>query len=375
LSTSKDILLRLKEAGSPLKITGMKSPFAERLKLARSRAGLSQDQLVNALEKRVSKNAISKYEKGLMMPDSEVLIALSKALGVKTDFFFRKNPVDIPEVKFRKTTKLKTSDIKQIKALSTEHLERYLEIENLLMLQKNFQNPLADHPCRSVNDARQLAVELRNAWSLGLNPIPNVVEMLEHREVKIQEFQASESFDGLSTWVGEIPLIVLNASYDVLRKRFTALHELGHLVLNINRDKTKPKEEESYCNAFANEMLLPSQKLIEKVGEHRQNISLNELIDLKEYYGISLAAIMYKVQEMGILPETRARAFWQHRRQNRDLMLESDPLYGEYKGSEASDRFMQLIYRAAAEEIISLSKAASLANIKLAEFREHYLAL
>jgi len=49
--------------------------------------------------------------------------------------------------------------------------------------------------------------------------------------------------------------------------------------------------------------------------------------------------------------------------------------FGEYKGVEHSSRFKQLLYRAAAEEIISMSKAASLGNMKLAEFRDEFMAI
>ena len=49
--------------------------------------------------------------------------------------------------------------------------------------------------------------------------------------------------------------------------------------------------------------------------------------------------------------------------------------YGEYKGVEHSSRFKQLLYRATAEEIISMSKAASLSNIKLAQFRDEFMAI
>jgi len=66
----------------------MNDIFAKRLKSARIRAGISQDQLVKNMGGLVSKNAISKYEKGKMMAGSKVLLALAKALDVKPDYFF-----------------------------------------------------------------------------------------------------------------------------------------------------------------------------------------------------------------------------------------------------------------------------------------------
>ena len=66
----------------------MKELFAKRLKSARVRACMSQDELVHRMDNIVSKNSISKYEKAEMLPDSKVLVALAKALDVKTDYFF-----------------------------------------------------------------------------------------------------------------------------------------------------------------------------------------------------------------------------------------------------------------------------------------------
>ena len=84
----------------------MKEIFSKRLKSARVLASLSQDQLVEKMENVVSKNAISKYEKGEMMADSTVLLALSKALNVKPDYFFRPFTVEIEKVEFRKKQKI-----------------------------------------------------------------------------------------------------------------------------------------------------------------------------------------------------------------------------------------------------------------------------
>ncbi len=64
--------------------------FGERLRAARAMAGLSQEELSARMGGKVTKQAISKYEKGLMMPEaSTTLIALSDALAVSVDYFFR----------------------------------------------------------------------------------------------------------------------------------------------------------------------------------------------------------------------------------------------------------------------------------------------
>ena len=58
----------------------MQDVFSYRLKQARQMKGFSMDELCSALGDIVSKQSIYKYEKGKMLPDSTILLALSDAL-------------------------------------------------------------------------------------------------------------------------------------------------------------------------------------------------------------------------------------------------------------------------------------------------------
>lgn len=63
--------------------------FGHRLHQARMMAKFSLRELSEAMDKSVSYNALSKYEKGSMMPSGEVLATLCEALHQPSDFFFR----------------------------------------------------------------------------------------------------------------------------------------------------------------------------------------------------------------------------------------------------------------------------------------------
>ena len=70
----------------------------------------------------------------------------------------------------------------------------------------------------------------RDFWNIGSDGIINVIDLLEEHGIKVIEIDAPESFDGLSSMVNDLyPVIVLNKAFSSERKRFTALHELGHL--------------------------------------------------------------------------------------------------------------------------------------------------
>ena len=345
-----------------------KQIFATRLKAARKINKLSLQGLADKLKGLVSKQALHKYEQEKMLPDSSVLIALAKALDLDLDYFSRSLMVELPEVDFRKRAKLRKKEIDRIKEISRDQLERYLQIESFLGLDQGFQNPLDELVIRSTADAEETSNVLRDNWKLGYDPLPNIVEMLEENGIKIIEVDAPEEFDGLAAMVGNIPVIVLNSNLsDLVRKRFTAVHELGHLLMQISGDISQ-KVKEKNCDAFAGAFLLPADSLKAEIGISRTRLSVQELIYVKNYYGISIAGIIFRAKQTGIISERSFQDFWKWRNQHPDRRMEIG--MGEYKGREESNRFEQLVLRAVNEDIITSSKGANLLGISMRDIRK-----
>lgn len=228
--------------------------------------GLSMDSLCEKMNNIVSKQSISKYEKGIMMPDSTILIALSKALNVSVDFFFRPYNVTIEDIEFRKKSKLKASSLKGIKEKVIDEIERYMEIENLLDMDNSFHIDYNDIIIKDKNDAAAVAGKLRYDWKLGEDAISNITFLLEENGIKVIHLDAESEFDGLSGFINKAtPVIIVNKNATAERQRFTALHELGHLLLNFDQE-LQEKEIERLCNIFANEMLIPTSEFIRLIG-------------------------------------------------------------------------------------------------------------
>lgn len=339
--------------------------FAQRLKSARKMKGWSLQELADNVAITISKQALHKYELGSMKPTGEVLIAMSKALDLKPDYFLRE-PVELGSVEFRKKAKLSVKQEESIKEKVKDRLERYLEVEQLLNIKTKFSNTIKNIRIAEVEDVEAAALKLIKGWNLGFDPIPNVIEMLEEHGVRVIEIDAPDAFDGLSTFVGDIPVVVINKNYAIERKRFTALHELGHLVLTIEESADK----ERICHAFAGALLLPDNCLEKLIGDKRNNIAPGELVSIKEQFGISVQAIMMRAQLKGIVDKNAADRFWKSMAGNK-----KEEGLGSFAGNEKSYRFEHMVFRLAAEDIVSLSKAANLAGLKLAEFREQLDAI
>ena len=80
--------------------------FAERLKAARKMKGWSLQELADNLGNEISKQALSKYETGVMKPNGELLVKVCRSLEVPSDYFSRETTISLEKVSFRKLKKL-----------------------------------------------------------------------------------------------------------------------------------------------------------------------------------------------------------------------------------------------------------------------------
>lgn len=61
--------------------------LAIRLREARLMRGLSMDKLIELADFVVTKQSLSRYERGIMRPHANVVSALAKALDISEDYF------------------------------------------------------------------------------------------------------------------------------------------------------------------------------------------------------------------------------------------------------------------------------------------------
>ncbi len=330
--------------------------FSYKLLSARILNAFSQQKLADKAD--VSKQMISKYEKGLSMPSSEVLIKLAKALQVQVDYFFTPQTIELGALNFRKKSKLSITRLKAIKEEVKNRVSNYIEIENILQIETAFKTSVQKRKISSLEDIEKSVLAIRNEWKIGIDPVHNIIQALEDQEIKVIEIEEEENlFDGMATLIDDkYAVIVVNKNFGIERKRFTLLHELGHLLLDLpNCDK---KEEEKFCNRFAGEFLFPKSSIIREFGIKRDHISLKELIEMQKKYGISISAIVYRLKDIGIISEAKQRNFHISLNANPEL---KELVYKErFNTPEFSNRYEQLVYRAFSQELISASKAASL---------------
>lgn len=354
--------------------TADQNTFGNRLKLARKMAGMSLQDLSDALGNKVTKQSLNKYELGEMKPTSEVLLMLSKTLNVKPDYFLKKDSVELGEVLFRKRASLSKKIEDAIVEKVRDYVERYLEIENILSIQSKFVNPLKSRILYSRKDVEDAANELRKVWELGNNPIPNLVEMLELKGIKVLLIKDVDDIDGLAVLTSTgIPVVVVNVNNkSVERIRFTIIHELAHLLLDLTPVAKEKKQEEIFCHLFATCFLIPSDQLKRLIGQGKRGyINIKELESIKEYYGISIRAILHRLKDMEVITEVYYQKWMVWLTKN--YGAKNEP--GKYQGEEKSKGLEQMVGRALSEGIISISKAAALCNTTINHLRKDFISV
>ncbi|MBK8702691.1 MAG: ImmA/IrrE family metallo-endopeptidase [Saprospiraceae bacterium] len=263
----------------------MSALFGNRLMVARRMAGLSLQGLADQLDGIISRQALHKYEQGLTYPNSQTLIALSRALKVPVDFFFMEPEVSVQlsGIEFRKRKRLSSVEEQAVIERCIDMLSRYLTLERMVNDVKPLRQFDHFHVIHNIQDAENAAEALRSQWGLGNDPIPNVMAMLEDNGYKVVEVNAKHDFDGMKAFAGDIRVIAVNRFKDVCRIRFTVLHELAHHLL-IFPEEMSEDDKERLCHAFAGAVLLPAAQAREAMSQHRFHFYLPELILLKAYW-------------------------------------------------------------------------------------------
>lgn len=218
--------------------------IGERLKMARTMNGFSQRELAGRAG--VTATAISKYERGVMVPGSGVLLRLSTALGVRVEYLMRPrvHSIHLTVPVFRSAGLSEKEEAMVIEKVR-EWLERYIEVEDLFDLEQQVRPSIPlGYPIRitDMREVEQVAINLRRDWGLGIQPIESLTDLLEDKGIKVGAISAPDSFDALVFWYNDTtPVIIIREGVAGDRQRFSIAHELGHLMVEPSQDLDKER--------------------------------------------------------------------------------------------------------------------------------------
>ena len=318
----------------------------------------------------MSSTAISKYEKGDIVPNSSKLIEFANAYKVKTIDLIK--VYKTPKMKFtsfRKKKRLAGGNLELLKQLILEEVSKYLEVLDLSNVNSNTFK-LKKYLCNGLTDAEKAAEKFRNFIEISnKQPISDLINILENLGIIIIQVKNYDNrfsdFDGLSEIVEGVPVIVLlDGITDGARQRFTIAHELSHLILDIKNENI---DSEKLANRFASALLMPKEAIINEFGSLRKNISFYELNAFKNEYKVSYAAIVYRLKDLNIINEylyKKINIFISKNIGKND----PNPII-----PEISYGFKRIVHKLKVNGIITLNKACELLGVSADEYnREDY---
>lgn len=303
--------------------------LAQRLKQLRLARGLSLDELSDCLDGFVTKQALSKYEKGLSHPSMKVVAKIAETFGVKTAHLFAEPAVQVQLLAYRKCASLPKREESMVEGMVSQALEERIALQEKVGEAFQLNLPPQKYRVASLDDAEQAANELRNFWKLGTSPIASVVGFLEDQFIHVFTIAtSSEKFDGISANAtddsGAVVAVAVVSREGVPgeRQRFSLMHEVGHLVLDV----VDGIDEEKAAHRFAGAFLAPAEQLRREIGEHRTTVQLKELFMLKRRFGVSAQALAFRLRDLGIINDSSYKWLCIQFNHNRMRKNEPEPL-------------------------------------------------
>lgn len=332
--------------------------IGQRLRIAREARNLSTRDVATQLilkHKKISHATIGNYERGLSQPSEDVLSLLAEIYQRKPEWI-RGTGLVMQGVRYRSLKSVSLDDKKRFEYQAQLWLEAYLYVETKL-----------DHPLESRHSnfkveenttGRQLAEKIRNLrfYKLPDFPFPSVIRLLENFGIYVIELSTPARIDAFAARFGKFRVVVLNSNLPNDRIRLTASHELAHHLYEdcMNGPALPPEEIERRAFEFASHLLMPESQLIEAFKLR----SMVRLVQYKERFGISLAAMIYRARQSDLIPQRLYERIWQDFA--RLGIRENEP---GYVAPDRPRRMEALFDAAAGEGMISFKEIADLVGV------------
>lgn len=294
------------------------NPYA--VTLARRAKGMMQVDLADALG--VTQASVSHWERGLRVPDPEVLNRLAAELDVLR-LTLTDESIATTSPMFRAIGINKKKDERKIEGrteLARVAAARILEEVNVAptLAWPSEEDPLGDDP-------EEAAAALRRVWRIPSGPVADLTTYIESAGAvilrvnfghpKVEAAYAHPRREA-KRWI-----LMNTFMTDAARYRLSLAHELGHAALHhwdaFNVPDERGREVQAY--RFALSLMVPAEDFILDIAHTRRK--WDDFLRLRDKWGISAAALARRAHDLKLLNasayksiniERRSRGHWKH---------------------------------------------------------------
>ena len=304
--------------------------LGEKLRLARE--DVKQTQAAAAVSLGMSRTTLVAIEQGQRRARLIELQEFANLYKTSINELLRQEAVKVNLLpQFRRLTNTEDSDVSVAAVLLNDLVKAEVELEALLGITR-----VATYPPESPilpgdvkAQAEQDATDLRQWLGLGLNPLTDIVSVLELQlGARVYVRRLPTKISGLFAFDDAVgPCILLNANHPRDRRANTAGHETGHFIstrraADILEDATfEGAREERYANAFGRALLMPARAVKQKfqdITAGAGELTRRHIIVLANYFGVSREALVRRLEELGLVK----RDSWEYFQLNGGITIE-----------------------------------------------------
>lgn len=370
--------------------------IADRLRETRKNLGFTQAQVAEALG--VHRPTISEIEAGRRAVTSEELHRICELYAIPISRLLSQEApteMDVERVLFRATAMESPPARAAVRRFMErcrveKDLEELLDIPHPDDARPAYRAETPADKLQAVRQGYRIAEQERRRLELGTEPLRNPLDLLERQGVRIGPLTGlgEDALDGVYFETENLgPCVAVNPERDKgagFRSAFTAAHEYAHWLLRdtqveefeFDRFDRPPEDlKEVRANVFAAAFLMPEEGLKEYFSEvglidHGTipRLSRGDIVQAMDYFGVSRPALLYRLQNAGLMDEETAEELRQTHFSVTDV---AKALNIDFRGSGPyGTRLRALALKAWREGLISTGRAADLFDLDIESFRQ-----
>lgn len=341
--------------------------IGERVRLSRISTGMSQGAMAERIG--LERSMVSKLERGVRHIDAVELTRIARELGYPLSHFLSPPPAVVskrapaPDVREEELNK---SDYRT-KALLSDWLRDVRQLVEAKVLRTR---PLLRFPDSAKNgdEARDAALWLRDELGRGTGPLDSLAEECERSGQFVAVVSLPQGVDGASLVDDDLAVAVINEHMEPGRRRSTAAHELGHLVLGdeFSNDvgggvHASRRDREKVVDAFAAEFLLPRMKARQAMVRRNQQEVRQNLIRLSATYRVSWSLTIRQAMSEA----NGGSGFWQEMKDRAPTVAEFRNALGwrpqpDLSSIRVPPAYASAVMRALNDDLISTTRAVEM---------------